>query len=391
MAGRFVPGLQIFKNKRKSIKMANVVKQTNTTFIDFDYIYNSEEDIGDLTKVVGGDVIINTVGDRINSAMWDTGDTILSTGEFHTSSAQSGSSGEYYLDVYRGNPQTDSTLAPQFSIAYGNYNGSGSSNLEGQSYGFTPTKAIYSQYAALLEDKNDSDTDSKFDINGSAKDSIYVINIGRNQLKESMDPGNWELKISGSNGTTIQLIDTLTGSGSNDQGDGPHNIISGSIAGGQSGITVYGKFYPKYGVMVLDQAAVSSSAGIVLDATDYCYDCSEGTAQTTMVNTNPVNLFNAIKGGAHFKARNTEHLHSRTYFCRIPSYVGNHSANPTFVAANSTDGTFKHASMIGNPKTYVTTVGLYDENNELLAVAKLSKPLLKSFQREALVRVRLEY
>jgi hypothetical protein len=47
--------------------------------------------------------------------------------------------------------------------------------------------------------------------------------------------------------------------------------------------------------------------------------------------------------------------------------------------------------MVGNPKTYITTVGLYDDNNELLAVAKLSKPLLKSFSREALVRVRLEY
>jgi hypothetical protein len=47
--------------------------------------------------------------------------------------------------------------------------------------------------------------------------------------------------------------------------------------------------------------------------------------------------------------------------------------------------------MVGNPKSYITTVGLYDEQHELLAVAKLSKPLLKSFNREALVRVRLEY
>ena len=391
-ATNFVPGLQSYKNKIRKIKeMANQVKSANTTFIEFDYIYNSEEDVGDLTKVVGGDVIINTVGDRINSAMWDTGDPTLASGEFFTSSAQSGSSGEYYLDVYRSNPDTDSTLTPQFSVAYGNYNGSGSSNLEGQSYGFTPTKAIYSQYAALLEDKNDSDSDFKFDIGGSAKDSIYVINIGRNQLKESMDPGNWELKISGSNGTTITLIDTLTSSGSNDQGDGPHNIISGSISGGQSGTDIYGKFYPKYGVMILDQAAINSDATITLDSTNYCYDCSEGTTQTQVIAINNLNFFNAIKGGQHFRARNTEHLHSRTYFCRIPSYVANHSSNPTFIADGSTDGTFRHASMVGNPKTYITTVGLYDDNNELLAVAKLSKPLLKSFQREALVRVRLEY
>lgn len=102
-------------------------------------------------------------------------------------------------------------------------------------------------------------------------------------------------------------------------------------------------------------------------------------------------LFNAIKGGAHFKARNTEHLHTRTYFCRIPSYAANFSSNPTYVKQTTQDGTFLHSSMVGNPKSYITTVGLYDEQHELLAVAKLSKPLLKSFNREALVRVRLEY
>ena len=47
--------------------------------------------------------------------------------------------------------------------------------------------------------------------------------------------------------------------------------------------------------------------------------------------------------------------------------------------------------MVGNPRVYITTVGLYDENSELMAVARLSKPLLKSFEREALIRVRLEY
>ena len=102
-------------------------------------------------------------------------------------------------------------------------------------------------------------------------------------------------------------------------------------------------------------------------------------------------FFTAIQGGAHFKARSTEHLHTRTYFCRIPSYAANFSSNPTYVKQTSQDGSFLHQSMVGNPKSYITTVGLYDENHELLAVAKLSKPLLKSFSREALVRVRLEY
>ena len=44
-----------------------------------------------------------------------------------------------------------------------------------------------------------------------------------------------------------------------------------------------------------------------------------------------------------------------------------------------------------NPRSYITTVGLYNDANELLAVAKLSKPLLKSFDREAVVKVKLDF
>ena len=47
--------------------------------------------------------------------------------------------------------------------------------------------------------------------------------------------------------------------------------------------------------------------------------------------------------------------------------------------------------MQNDPKVYVTTVGLYNDNNELLAVAKLSKPLLKSFSREAIIKVKLDF
>ena len=47
--------------------------------------------------------------------------------------------------------------------------------------------------------------------------------------------------------------------------------------------------------------------------------------------------------------------------------------------------------MESNPKVYITTVGLYNDNNELLAVAKLSQPIAKDFSKEALIRVKLDY
>ena len=47
--------------------------------------------------------------------------------------------------------------------------------------------------------------------------------------------------------------------------------------------------------------------------------------------------------------------------------------------------------MIDTPQSFITTIGLYNDNNDLLAVAKLSRPLLKDFTKESLVRVKLDY
>ncbi len=63
--------------------------------------------------------------------------------------------------------------------------------------------------------------------------------------------------------------------------------------------------------------------------------------------------------------------------------------NPSFTSGSN--GQLSQTTFIGDPKTYITTIGLYNDNQELLAVAKLSKPLLKSFQREALIRVKLDF
>ena len=54
-------------------------------------------------------------------------------------------------------------------------------------------------------------------------------------------------------------------------------------------------------------------------------------------------------------------------------------------------GALRHTSMIDSPQSYIGSVGLYNDNNDLLAVAKLSKPLLKDFTKEALVRIKLDY
>ena len=85
---------------------------------------------------------------------------------------------------------------------------------------------------------------------------------------------------------------------------------------------------------------------------------------------------------------NTTELNSTIYFCRAHHNEFNYSTNPTYltgskirVKTNATD----------TPVSYITTIGLYNDNNELMAVSKLSEPLKKTPDVEFTLRVRLDY
>ena len=80
---------------------------------------------------------------------------------------------------------------------------------------------------------------------------------------------------------------------------------------------------------------------------------------------------------------------STSFFCRAKATEFNYSNNPTFTSGS--EGELAIASYKGNPQSFITTVGLYNDNQELLAVGKLSSPINKNFSSEAIVKVRLTY
>ena len=86
---------------------------------------------------------------------------------------------------------------------------------------------------------------------------------------------------------------------------------------------------------------------------------------------------------------NTTELNSTIYFCRANTQDYNYSANPTYLDASEIR--VKNNNAKAQPVAYITTVGLYGSDNELLAVAKLSEPLKKSPSNEITLRVRLDY
>lgn len=85
---------------------------------------------------------------------------------------------------------------------------------------------------------------------------------------------------------------------------------------------------------------------------------------------------------------NTTELNSSVYFCRINHNEFNYSSNPTYVSGSRIQ---VKTQATDEPVAYITTVGLYNDNNELLATAKLSEPLKKSASNEFTIRARLDY
>ena len=137
---------------------------------------------------------------------------------------------------------------------------------------------------------------------------------------------------------------------------------------------------------MLNAQQVSASAASGVTGTTSGINLTRSSA--TNDNTS-YELVNAIVGGGKFQARREEQIKSSHYFCRVKSDQYNYSQNPTYYTGSNAE--LKNSTFVQDPKSYITTVGLYNNKNELLAVAKLSQPLLKSKDREAVIKVRLDF
>ena len=113
-------------------------------------------------------------------------------------------------------------------------------------------------------------------------------------------------------------------------------------------------------------------------------------------------VYNAIRSsGDNMRVRRGEYVPSRHYFVRVKNRDFNYTNNPTFTYQTATPdtvtgetrqrGDIKQTEFLTDPKVYPTSVGLYNNNNELVAVAKLSRPAQKTFSNELLIKVRLDF
>jgi hypothetical protein len=350
-------------------------------------------------------------------------------------------SGEYYIDVYNKSP-TNELAEVQFSITYGHMFGGGAPTLAITDTATLPTKAIYSQYKNLLLDPSDT----KFSFQGVDSEHIYVINMQRARIREQLDPGNWQLPLSGANGISTFIDDsgqTLGALTATSKAGRVFAIVSGALDGVSGTVTSstnsrtwgvggpgYGLVYPDLGVIVLNPNAIGPAVGFFTTSSGTSTGSVASSSVTApyylvgnfdlygVTKTRPVapvtrsldeitgwdngdiksaynhaglfvSLNLATSASANFKARSAETISSTHYFIRLRNKEYNYSNNPTFY--NPDNGSLVKPDFRNNPRTYITTVGLYNTQNELLAVAKLSKPVRKSFDEEILLRVRLDF
>jgi hypothetical protein len=351
---------------------------------------------------------VNAKTEVVTTGLW-TGDS-GSLAQYFTASAQTtATSGYYYANVYDYNPSTYSDTAEvQFAIAYGHVHGSGSMTLDVNDSALLATKATYAQYRAMLLDP----TDTKFSFDNSAGtledcNAVYIINIARSRYREKMDAGNWSLKLTAGNGT-FTFIDNSGKKFGDDLGlsGRTFKVVSGSLnLGTENAATIntttasngqgYGLFYPDRGIIVLNAEAIGVTLGAIANQTIYTKDgaiIQSGSVapshSTGAEMFNQYRLLQAIKRGGDFEARRTENISTQHFFVRATNREFNYSNNPTYV---DTNGFFVEGTFETDPQTFITTVGLLNDSNELIAVAKTSQPIVKSFDKEVLIKVKLSF
>ena len=337
------------------------------------------------------DITVST--DKVVSNAWSQDTDTLTT--FFTSSTQAvfttaTSQGNFYLDTYKDNINETSSADIQFAVSYGHKAGSGSlafTNTAG-ALGNSATKVIYNQYRQLIY----GDENSDFTFSGGTSNDIWVINVSRGRYKHALKAGSLNLVLSDGTNTTHLTDDsiTLTGSSTTTNLGRQFNLVSGSngvmlgsslpqTAGAHLMSGSYGFVYPEAGIIVLNGTALRNRT--IAKWTE----ASSGTSNQKNANL----LYTAFKGsGASFQVDSEEKVSSQYMFVRVKNSEFNYSSNPSYIDGN---GNLNNTTMADSPTSYITTVGLYNDDNNLLAVAKLSQPLKKDFTTEALVRIKLDY
>jgi len=364
-----------------------------------------------ITQPEGRDKITQT--EKVTTPYFSDGTATLLAASLSTSSL-SDTNEKYFFGI------SDSTTptTTEFNIAFGSSTGYGGAKDDTKS----KTEAIYKQYSNLLLAPTEVTGGFFISSLGSAgkltakDENIFIMSSTRTNMKDRLNKGTWTIQLSGSNtagdGTSttfgqahLNLTDDSISSKPTATPVGDrYNIVSGSagtVTTGQgASVRTFGFFYPDMGIMVLSQAELSASIPgkgankndtVIFgntNKTQHGFGLGTGTGGT---NKNiALRLANCLQTpSSKLTFRDEEDTVSAQYFCRVYSGDCNFSNNPTFVSGSFNE--LRNSKMKGNPQTFITSVQLYNNSGDIVAVGNLSTPLKKNFTSEATIKVKLTY
>lgn len=282
--------------------------------------------------------------------------------------------GGYWQSCYDASP-TSSLSSPLLDITFGYATGS-SYNVAATATSSQSDKIkIYRQWAAALL----GNPDSTFTIGSTSRKEAVFISFRRNLSKDEIKKGTVALTINSATPTQYTASD------------------AGASVNFQQ--TVGGDYAPlKYNGTGSEVGQVWYNAGVVILHPDTAWGAIpvwSASMAKTLINVQSSGNINQVVDGVRthieqININNQTNLQSSVYFCRAFNNEFNYSSNPTFADSNGLIRVVSGSNIL-TTRTYITTIGLYDENDNLLAVGKTNKPVLKSPETEATFRLRLDF
>jgi len=350
---------------------------------------------------------IPITGSIVNGTTYATNDNIKSYGH------------GMFQSVY-DYPYTSSSANHIFDMTYGSHSTDGESNALND---YTTKRSnIYNQMAQVLVGHDVSGNIRKFDVDGdltggTTYDDLLFFNFARLLGKDEIKKGTFSLTLGVTTAHSATVTDmhtihaavTDSGAESNYRVNSPageYAVLRVNEASGDSGDEVdanaenaaCGLIYYQAGIVALDAKILNANssatpqndgyldASAVLNGSGAEDTISEIIASETI--TTDAMLADVRKRIVNISFSNTTELNSTIYFCRVGHNDFNYSSNPTYLENSKIRVKNKTTDA---PVSYVTTVGLYSADNEMLAVAKLSEPLRKDPTNDMTLRVRLDY
>lgn len=258
---------------------------------------------------------------------------------------------------------------------------------------------MYNQFAQVLLGYTSStgdgirkfENDLTLDGTGYMKE-VFFVSLSRLLVKDQIKKGTFSITFgTGSQAATFGKQLTLSDVSASVNGDGV-----ASVDGGEYGVlfdsniatsnnTGLGAIFYQAGVAVITASVFGNQQGeFNLQTGQPIRDVNQSLTGSAI--SSSCDAFRRRLKNLSFN--NTTQINSRIYFCRVPHNKFNYSSNPSYVSNSKI--VVKNQST-DNPVSYITTVGLYNDANELLAVAKLSEPLKKDPTNDITLRVRLDY